>query len=174
MTDSTPGHEKRKNLTIVYIWAGALIILDGYVLSQGVISILVAAIMFFVSLPRAIFFTKAPVQKRYRLRRAGIFIGAAILVFVFTTANNQLAERRAETLVAAVKSFKTKHNRYPDKLNELVPDFIESIPNAKYSLTGNSFYYGSMPQFHFLMYAVMTPFDRRVYDFEKNEWSVLD
>lgn len=154
--------------------AVALIIIDAFVFNQGVISGLIGTWMLLVALPRAVFFTKAPELKRYRLRRAAVFIGAAVLVFAYTFGNNQVAEKRAEALIVAVKSFKEKHHRYPAKLEELVPDFIDRVPAAKDTLLFNSFIYSSTPENHSLLYVAMPPFGRRVYSFERNEWFSLD
>ncbi len=174
MTDSTQNQEKRKGLKRVFLWAGGLIILDALIINQGVISALIGAWMLLVAVPRAVFFTKAAEMKRYRLWRAAVFIGVAPLVLGYNMANNQIAGKRAETLVVAVKSFKEKHRRYPAKLEELAPDFIDHVPVAKYILTDNSFHYTSTPENHILFYISMPPFGRPSYSFERNEWYYMD
>jgi len=174
MTDSTQKQKKRKNLIRIFLWAGALIILDALVLNQGVISVLIGAWMLLVAIPRAVFFTKDSELKRHRLWRAAVFIGVAPLVLGYNMANNQIAGERAKTLVVAVKSFKEKHHRYPAKLDELAPDFIDRVPVAKYILTDNSFHYTSTPESHILFYISLPPFGRPSYSFERDEWFYLD
>ncbi|MFZ3073041.1 MAG: hypothetical protein WA162_07340 [Thermodesulfobacteriota bacterium] len=174
MTDSTQNQEKRKSLKWVFLSAGALVIFDALFLNQGVISALIGAWMLLVAIPRAVFSTKVPELKRYRLRRAAVFIGAMAMVFVFNWANNQIARKRAETLIAAVKAFNQKHQRYPAKLEELAPDFIDRVPIAKYTLTDNSFRYISTQENHSLFYVSMPPFGRPTYSFERNEWFYVD
>ena len=173
-TDSTQDQEKRKSLKWVLLWAGALIIIDAFVFSQGILSGFIGSWILLVALPRAVFFTKGPELKRYRLRRAAVFIGAATLVFAYTFGNNQIAEKRAETLIIAVKSFKEKHHRYPEKLEELTPDFIDRVPKAKDTLMFNAFFYNSTSEDHVLFYVTMPPFGRKVYSFERDEWFTMD
>lgn len=174
MTDSSQNQEKSKSLKWVFLWAGALIIIDALFLNQGVISALIGAWMLLVAVPRAVFFTKAPELKRYRLKRAAVFIGAMAMVFVLNWANNQIARKRASTLIAAVKAFNQKLDRYPAKLEELAPEFIERVPIAKYTLTDNSFRYISTPESHSLFYVSMPPFGRPTYTFERDEWFYAD
>ncbi|MBI5888260.1 MAG: hypothetical protein HZB82_06070 [Deltaproteobacteria bacterium] len=130
--------------------------------------------MLLMAIPRAVFFTKDLELKRYRLRRAAIFIAAMLFVFAFNWGNNQIARKRAEMLIAAVKSFNEKHRRYPANLGELAPDFIDRVPVAKYTLTSNSFFYFSTPENHILFYISMPPFGRPYYNFVRNEWGYLD
>ncbi len=174
ITDSTQNQGKQKSLKRVFIWVGALIIIDTFVLSAGVISMLIGIWMLLVAIPRALFFTKAPELKWYRLRRAAVFLGAAALVFLYTFGNNQIAKKRAETVISAVKSFNEKNHRYPAKLEELMPDFIDRVPTAKFSLLYNSFVYISTSEDHTLLYFTMPPYGRRVYSFERNEWLIMD
>lgn len=154
--------------------AGVLLVIDVFLFNDAFISAAIGAWMLLIALPRAAFFTKAPELKRYRLRRAAVFIGAAVLVFAYTFGNNEIAARRAETLIVAVNSFKERHHRYPAKLDELTPDFIDRIPQAKDTLMFNSFFYNSTPEDHVLFYITMPPFGRRVYSFERKEWFSLD
>ncbi|MBI5327098.1 MAG: hypothetical protein HZB80_02230 [Deltaproteobacteria bacterium] len=97
-----------------------------------------------------------------------------MLVLAYTFGNNQIAKKRAETLIVAVKSFKEKHHRYPEKLEELTPDFIDRVPKAKDTLMFNAFFYNSTSGDHVLFYVTMPPFGRKVYSFERNEWFTMD
>jgi len=165
--------QRPPNLRTALGGAAALVILDALVLNQGVIAVLVGLWTLFVSLPRAAF-NKVPDVRRVRLVRAGIFLAAVVLVFTLNWANNQLAKHRADGLVAAVKAYQLRHQRYPDELEDLAPDFIASVPMAKYTLMSGSFQYWSSPQRHTLLYVVFPPFARAVYNFEAGRWGSLD
>lgn len=154
-------------------WAGALIVVDAFIINQGVIAACVGVWMLGVSLPRAAF-TKIREHRRLRLASAGILLGAVFMVFVLNWANNHIARSRAETLVAAVKVFHQKHQRYPATLDELVPGFIARVPVAKYTLIFGSFQYLSGPGNHALLYVELPPFGRPVYNFERGQWGYLD
>jgi hypothetical protein len=164
---------KRINLRRALIWAGVLVAVDVFLLNQGVISALVGLWMLFVSLPRAAF-AKDLEQRRPRLVRVAIFVGAVLLVFGLNWANNQIARNRAETLIAAIKAFNQKNHRYPTTLDELAPGFIDHVPNAKYAYVSASFYYVSSPEHHSLFYMAFPPFGRPTYNFERNTWGYLD
>lgn len=173
MTDTGQKELKPVNLKKAFAWAAVLVAIDAFLLNQGGISALVGVWMLFVSLPRAAF-TKNPEQKRHRFARAGIFLGAVMLVFGLNWANNQIARSRAETLITAIKAFNQKYQRYPNKLDELVPDFIDHVPNAKYTLGDTRFSYISEPGSHHLFYVAIPPFGRPTYSFEKDKWGYLD
>lgn len=97
-----------------------------------------------------------------------------MLVFGLNWANNQIAKSRAETLVDAIKAFNQKHQRYPEKLDELVPEYIDHVPTAKYTLFFASFFYLSGHEFHSLFYVAMPPFGRPTYNFERDKWGYMD
>lgn len=173
---SEPWIAKPIDLRKTCIWAGVLVAVDAFVLNQGVISFLVGLWMLLVAFPRAIFFTKDPALRRQHLARAGIFLVAVALVLGLNRANNQIAQSRAETLVAAIKAFHRQNHRYPDRLEELVPGFIDHIPRAKYALTFRSFQYRTGPNYHALIYTSIPPYYRPVYLFEADDdkWGYLD
>lgn len=88
---------------------------------------------------------------------------------------NMVAEGRAKDIIAACEQFKAKSGHYPEKLSELVPDFLPVIPAAKYSLMmGTSFRYFARQDNHALMYEVVSPYDRKYYVFEKKAWEWVD
>lgn len=173
MTDTTQNNSKPISLTKTWTWAGVLIAVDAFILNQGVLSALVGLWMLFVSLPRAVF-NKEPEQRHRRFARVAIFLAAVLLVFGLNWANNQVAHQRAETLVVAIKAFNQQHQRYPERLDELVPEYIDHVPATKYTLGSPSFRYVSTPEDHSLFYVAMPPFGRRVYSFERNEWFSID
>jgi type II secretory pathway pseudopilin PulG len=103
-------------------------------------------------------------------------LGAVLLVFASNAANNHLARSRAETLIAAIKAFKQQNQRFPTKLDELVPDFIDHVPAAKYILFPpfGCFHYMGSPDSHSLMYTAFPPFGRPYYQFEEGKWRYMD
>ena len=173
VTDTAQNELKPVSLKKAFIWAGILVGLDAFILNQGAIAGLVGLWMLFVSLPRTVF-SKNPEQKNRRFARIAIFLGAVILVFGLNWANNQIARKRADTLVTAVKAFNQKYQRYPNKLDELVPEFIDHVPAAKYTLGDTKFYYLSGPGIHSLFYIAFPPFGRPTYNFEKDKKGYLD
>ena len=173
MSDSAQREVKPISLPRTFAWAGALIAVDAFVVNQGVISAAIGLWMLLAALPRAAF-TQDPGQRRLRLARVAIFLGAVAIVFALNWVNNRIAKSRAETLVTAVKAFKQKHQRYPEKLDELVPEFVEHMPVAKYTLAFGRFYYVATAGYHGLFYMDMPPFGRPTYAFERDTWGYVD
>lgn len=153
--------------------AGALVFIDALWLNQGLFSLLFAAGLLLIGLPRAYLPKFRPVR-RQRLRNLAIYLCAVLLVWALNVANNRIAQSRAEELIAAVKAYREKNGRYPGRLQELVPSFIERVPLAKYTLSFNTFTYVPSDADPLLMYAALPPFGRPVYSFAGDKWGYLD
>lgn len=157
--------------------AAGLFIFDAFFLNQGIVALLIIPLTFFVFLPRALWALRT--RRRLSLERlikAGIYLLAAVAILVANALQNRMADRRAVELGKACLAYHAKYNHYPQRLNELVPEFIPSVPVAKYTLGGNSFFYssrsdGSEPM---LYYEALPPFGRRFYHMETGGWGFLD
>ena len=173
MSDPAQPGAKPISLPKTCAWAGALVFFDAFFLNQGVISACIGLWMLLGALPRAAFH-KDHAQRRRRLARVAIYLGAVALVLGLNWANNRLAQSRAEALIGAIKAYQQKHQRFPAKLDELVPEFVEQVPVAKYTLAFGGFYYVATPDYHGLFYVEMPPFGRPTYHFEQNAWGYVD
>jgi hypothetical protein len=82
----------------------------------------------------------------------------------------------SSTLIAACRQYEARHGRLPDRLDELVPDLIRSVPLAKYTLIPpfNRFMYTARSGHHSLMWVALPPFGRPSCVFEDNRWGFLD
>jgi len=158
------------------IFATFIYFIDALVYSQGGIAFIVALIAVLGGGTKALIalLKKDKALSKERLIRAGIYIFMAVMVFISVNLNNRLAVHRANQLIKACNSYYTKHQSYPDKLEDLAPDFITEVPLAKYSLLYNNFIYISGEGRHLLAYYLMPPFGRRIYNLEKGHWGYLD
>jgi hypothetical protein len=161
------------SLARALVLAGALVFVDALWLNQGLYSLLFAAGVLLIGLPRALLRKFRPVR-RQRLRNLAIYLCAVLLVWVLNILNNRIAQSRAEELIAAVKAYRGKNGRYPQRLQELVPSFIAQVPRAKYTLSFNTFTYVASDADPLLMYAALPPFGRPVYSFAGGTWGYLD
>ena len=148
-----------------------LIFVDAFVVNQGVLAGLVVLFQIILGIPRIIRAT-SPDIKRVRLVSFVIYMSAALVVFTANSVSNRIAHHRAEVLIASIKAYVSAENKYPEKLQDLVPKYISSVPNAKFSLVFNKFYYSS--EHPFLMYVSLPPFTRPTYLFDKEKWQVVD
>lgn len=170
---TAPAPAKRPSLVTALILAALLFVLDALWLNQGAIAFLVVLWQILVVLPFSFRAKHAPVR-RERLRNVGIYVAAALLVFAANAANNALAQRRAENLIAAVKGFEAQQRRYPASLAELVPAHLPAVPAAKLTLADNAFRYRVSGNDASLEYTSLPPFGRSTYSFRRGEWSFID
>jgi hypothetical protein len=109
--------------------------------------------------------------------KASLYLLTAVLIFVSLAVQNRMADRRAVAIGKACLAYRSKYNHYPKTLDELVPEFMSSVPPAKYTLgASSSFFY--IPGFDdrepMLFYEAIPPFGRRFYHMETGAWGFLD
>ena len=142
---------------------------------QGLVALLLAVFLILLYLPRSLVAAKYRGCRQERLIRWAIYLTAIFMVFALRYYNISLAKERADQIIVAVEAFVVHHGKYPERLTELVPQFIPEIPaKAKWTLLDSSFRYMNAQDSPSLMYVVMPPFGRRVYYFEARQWSDLD
>jgi len=156
------------------IFALVLFVLDALVLNQGFIAILLLVIVSPAMLIRA--FNKR--KDKYVLRKyiisTTIYISTAILVLFANYLNNSIAENRAGKIIKACEEYRVKYGAYPNTLSDLTPGFLQNVPYAKYVIYFNRFDYHIFENKHSLTYTSIPPFERKIYNFEENEWICID
>jgi hypothetical protein len=162
------------SLTYVVITTLTLGIIDAFFFGQAVISFIlcVAGVLYF--LPRAIAGRRDSARFKLRLSKAAITTVVGFAALGIIVYGNVVARERAESLIVAVEQFYAKHSRYPERLDEIVPEFISEIPKAKYVVIADRFRYFKSDSRHSLMYVEMPPYGRRIYTFEDHKWTSLD
>lgn len=87
----------------------------------------------------------------------------------------KIAKTNAARVVAACEEFHTANGKYPQTLDELVPQHLPSVPRAKYCLAFGKFWYsnreGGSPM---LVWWAVPPYGKKIYDFEKQRWNYRD
>jgi hypothetical protein len=142
---------------------------------QGLFSIVVGAIGCSVMTARAIWagakIGRGPVLTGYAIR-AGLYVALAAAAVSGSRFHQATAEKHAAWLIDACRAYQARNGTLPERLALLVPDFLPSIPRAKYTLEYGEFTYSAAAgQTHTLMYVTLPPFGRRVYHFEDARWS---
>ncbi|MDO8310947.1 MAG: hypothetical protein Q7T25_03310 [Sideroxyarcus sp.] len=181
MKDAPKTGKRASERSLRYVAISALIwaLLDAFFFDSGAISLIlcVAGALYF--LPHAFWARKDAKLFKLRLSKAAVTFVAGVATLGIILYGNVVAEERAELIVAAVEQFQTKYGRYPDKLEEIVPEYIPAIPQAKFALGAEAFgaerfRYSVTDSQHMLVYTVTPPFGRRIYTFEAHKWSTLD
>jgi hypothetical protein len=156
------------NIKKTIVIALVLFCLDVIILSSGLIAVLVLVVMVFKCLKLVLTKQTRFVQKP-QMFVGGIYLLTILLIFEANTFNRRIAEDRASTLIMACENYKSHYNEYPKQLTDTVPEFIDTIPRAKYTLVANEFMYLSDDESHSLLYSV-SPLGRRSYSFELHRW----
>ncbi|WP_165227074.1 hypothetical protein [Aquisphaera insulae] len=149
--------------------AAVLLACDVAFSGSYLMSIIVCPIWFLVSLIRNAIQRPGWCLALVRIGLPALTLG---LVWINTDVQLKIAEANARRIVAACEAYHAAHGRFPEKLDELVPNYMNSVPVAKYCLgPGSRFqYYSKQP----LLWWEVFGFLRRIYDFNTRRWSYLD
>ena len=163
----------RDGLTAIYgSLACSLVVLLLDVVTSGsyLFAALICPIWFLITLVRTI------------VRRPSFGVAAArlflpLLTLMLVIANHSLQKRiamgNATRLIQACEQYREANGDYPQRLSDLVPRYLKSIPRAKYCLTFGDFQYWGPPH-PILVWCEIPPFGRRVYSLDTREWNYLD
>ena len=160
-------------VALALIIAGGLFILDAFVFNQGIIALVTIPVIIIMLLITLIF-KKYRAKYKKRLVVIGIYLVMSVMIIASIRVNNKIAENRGEMLIEHCENYKAKYGSYPGALSDLVPEYIEKIPRAKYALQYNDFKYTANQNKHLLMYVAFPPHGRVYYCFEEGEWEQMD
>lgn len=111
---------------------------------------------------------------RARAMRAGIYLLLGVATVTALRFHTATAQTHAEQVIEACRAYAKRNGKLPDRLTELVPEFLPAVPRAKYTLQWGEFTYWTSEDAHTLMYVALPPFGRRLYHFEQDRWGQLD
>jgi len=151
-----------------------IFIIDALFLNQGVIAMITLIVVFIFWLPLAIILIFKKQPSRIPLIKSFIYGFMAVSVLGANTLNNKLAQNRAEALIVAIEQYHQDNAKYPDKLENLVPQYIPKVPIAKYVLSFNKFWYSNHNEYPDLYYVDLPPFGRPTYNFNHKKWIYID
>ena len=149
-----------------------LYLLDAFVLGQGLLSMGVGALALLAGIPWCVW--TAFKDRPNALRRAAsvaVFILLPAATLGTTRFNESLARSRAETVIAALDRYHQARGGYPDRLEQLVPEYLPAIPAAKPVFPFGDFEYANTPE-HALSWISLPPYVRTSYYLEERAWRV--
>lgn len=156
------------------IIAICLYVFDGLIVGEGVIGVFVFIVVFLAGGIRILPATrrKDRVLMRFHAARIGVYLLMAVAIAGTLFINGRIASHRAEQIIAACRQYESRNHRLPERLQELVPEFLPSVPRAKYTLWYGDFNYllGS-ENTHYLRYMIYPPISQAIYSFEDGRWS---
>lgn len=141
------------------IGAAALLLLDVFALNQAVLPLLAGTLMVLFQGPAAVLAARRGETGLAVLRglRAVFFVAAAGLAVAGVRINNDIAQGRAERIVFACGRFNQAKGRFPQDLQELVPEFLPAVPRAKPVALFSDFRYDAVAGRHRLSWRVFPP-----------------
>lgn len=157
-----------------FLIAAALYFVDAIWLGQGAIAVFGLLIPFFIALPRTLWAWKNKPLRKLRAAKLLVYLVMVIAIVATIQIDLSRAKQHAETLIVALKQYQARHGSYPDKLEQLVPEFLPAIPQARFCLTANTFFYRAADNSHTLSYMVMPPFGWESHNLETGRWTVRD
>ena len=151
---------------------------DAWVLILPVTSLL----LFLLSLPCFAIATIVCCFRKYRrpalnvMACTGVFILGVVAVGGTLHMRHCAIKRRAAKLGDACLAYRAKYKRYPERLDQLVPEYVSSVPPATYGLFGNEeFVYAPHETWQpFIYYECVPPFGVCYYYIESRCWAYLD
>ena len=148
--------------------------LDALVTGQGLIDLILLAVALFYLLPRALWAWRNRPLRTTRFYKAAIVACFGIASLLLIRLDVSTAEDHARQVIDAVKAFKATRHHFPERLEELVPEFLPAIPAARWAVAAGGFRYFANGGYHLLMYVTFPPFGRTTFNFENDRWGSLD
>ncbi len=183
MQDSSyrPAERAQNEMWLACVWfdhdirltiGGACLLLAWDVGFTGsfVMSLLCCPIWFLVSVLKS---ARERAGFRFTLFKAAIPALTLGLVLANNAVQIKIADANASRIIAACERFHGVNGRFPKSLDELVPRYMPFVPRAKYCLGYGEFDYFSFGK-PMLVWCVVPPYDRRIYDFETRRWNCID
>ena len=100
------------------------------------------------------------------------------LGIIWTNNSIQLsvAEANAQRIIKACEDYHKANGEYPKEISDLVPQYLDGIPPAKYCLGfPHSFFYTSSASGPtILMWQIVPPAYRKFYDFNQHKFTYFD
>jgi hypothetical protein len=96
-----------------------------------------------------------------------------LLVVANYSVQKRIAMGNAARLIQACEHYREVNGAFPERLGDLVPRYLDSVPRAKYCCSLSEFGYHGAPR-HILFWWECPPFGRKVYTFETGQWQYMD
>lgn len=151
-----------------------LFIVDAIVLNQGAIAAVTALIIVFWMLPKSVYLKYKNQSPRSTLIKCAIYGTMAIAVFWANSFHNSIARSQAEDLIVVIEKYHEATGVYPEKLEDLVPTYVSSVPIAKPTFSSGKFGYINHEGNVTLFYVDVPPFGRPTYHFNSKSWGYMD
>jgi len=159
----------------IAIIAFCLLVFDAFIFGLPFFGLIVLFFIVVASGISAIIFLFQDKQfsKLYAIK-ALIYLTSFIGIIGIFQFNAYIGGENANVVINAINSYYADTGIYPDDLNQLMPNYLDSIPNCAYRMMDHKYRYYVDQDNANLMWTVMPPWGRRNYNFKNAEWTYLD
>ncbi|MEN6457662.1 MAG: hypothetical protein ABFC63_01920 [Thermoguttaceae bacterium] len=161
---------KPASLPAVLVVASLLFVMDALMVNVVFLSLLTAIFQLVVGLP--LLYLRQD-ERRKRLRNVCIFLGTFVMAVAMVNVNAYIAPLHADRLIKAIESYRAANGVYPQKLDDLVPTFIDHVPYAQYTIMGVFFYVRGGTKEPPVLWYNPHGMDHRTYYFKTKDWHYL-
>jgi len=112
-------------------------------------------------------------SKLYAIKALIYFTSIIGIIGIFKL-NAYIGGQNANVVINAINSYHADAGIYPQNLNQLIPNYLDSIPICAYRITDNKYKYRVDQDNADLIWIKVPPFGRRNYNFKNAEWTYLD
>ena len=167
--------EKSFRFKKIAIIAFCLMVLDAFILGIPFLGLIIMFFLIAASGISAIIFLFRDKQysKLYAIKALIYFTGFIGIIGIFKF-NVYIGGENANSVIKAVNSYYVDTGLYPDNLNQLIPNYLNRIPNCAYRIMDYKYRYYVDQDSAQLMWTVMPPWGRRIYNFKNAEWRYFD
>jgi hypothetical protein len=165
------------------LFAGMVFLFDVVFWGVPFVSMMVLTLGNLVLVIRLALAWREPDLRKRRAWSIAVYSFAALAAITITGQMRDLVHGRAERIITACEQYRTKTGRYPETLEQLVPDYLPEIPSAqrslltdprfRYAITGPNMWIKN-PNTHVLEYTSVPPLGKTFYVFETREWRFRD
>jgi hypothetical protein len=167
--------EKSFRFKKIAIIAFCLLVFDAFIIGLPFFGLLILFFLVVASGISAIIFLFRGRQfsKLYAIKALIYFTSFIGIIGIFKF-NAYIGAENANVVINAINSYYADTGMYPDNLTQLIPNYLDSIPNCAYRMIDYKYRYYVDPDNADLMWTVMPPWGRRNYNFQNAEWTYLD
>ncbi len=108
------------------------------------------------------------------LFRIAVPVATLGLVLANSDYQYRMAESNAARVVTACEEYHAATGKFPQTLDDLVPQYMQFIPHAKNCMMFGEFWYLNSDGKPLLIWYAFPGRGRKIYNFEDREWNYLD
>lgn len=171
-----PPAEPPLNLRMTLSLCGAVLAIDTLWFGAPALGVYAVLALVLWLTPRILLAWRKPELRRHRARVALVVLGMLLLNGGIYSVYEIVAQKRMTEVAEALVRYKISMGTYPERLQQLVPDYLRAIPPAKPGviMMRAIWYHHTAPDQAALMYVSFPPYYRKVLDLHTLQWSTMD